>query len=666
MSEKKILLVDDEELILKALSKDLREKGYAVTAVDNGYDALTNLKKEPYDLIVTDLIMEGLDGIQVLKGAKKFDADVSVVILTAYGDLPSAIDALRLGADEYLLKPCESDELFFRISRCLETRELRKKIKKHTLDIKKTNEELKFMVNKCHRRERELHIRNEIAEIFLTTPEEAMYAKTLKVVLDALESKYGVFSYIDEKGNVVCPSMTREVWDKCQMPDKTITFHPGEWGGIWGRCLKEKKTLYSNKHFNVPEGHIPITKVLCVPILHQGKLIGHFKVANKKEDYNEQDVALLETVARHIAPVLNARLQRDRKEQERRRAEDALKGALQEVERLTDRLQKENVYLQDEIKQEHNFEEIISRNQDFNEILDKVTQVAPTDSTVLILGETGTGKELLARAIHNTSERRDRPLVKVDCASLPANLIESELFGHECGAFTGARARKTGRFELADGGTVFLDEIGDLPLELQTKLLRVLQDGEFERLGSSHPIKVDVRVIAATNRDLEKAVEAGYFRQDLYYRLNVFPIMSLPLRDRKDDIPLLVSHFINKFSAKVGKRIENVPQDVLDSLQTYHWPGNIRELENIVERAVILSRGATLELDKFNDRTLPQSNSNTELTTLGETERFLIQKALDECNWVIEGERGAAARLDIAPSTLRDRIKKYGIKKSTQ
>jgi transcriptional regulator with GAF, ATPase, and Fis domain len=404
--------------------------------------------------------------------------------------------------------------------------------------------------------------------------------------------------------------------------------------------------------------------VLCVPILHQGKLIGHFKVANKKEDYNEQDVALLETIARHIAPVLNARLQRDGKEQERRRAEEALKSALQEVERLTDRLQKENVYLQDEIKQEHNFEEIISRNQDFNEILDKITQVAPTDSTVLILGETGTGKELLARAIHNTSERRDRPLVKVDCASLPANLIESELFGHECGAFTGARARKTGRFELADGGTVFLDEIGDLPLELQTKLLRVLQDGEFERLGSSHPIRVDVRVIAATNRDLEKAVEAGYFRQDLYYRLNVFPIMSLPLRDRKDDIPLLVSHFINKFSAKVGKRIENVPQNVLDSLQTYHWPGNIRELENIVERAVVLSRGPTLELDKLSDRSLPQPNPNTGLTTLGETERLLIQKALDECKWVIEGERGAAARLDIAPSTLRDRIKKYGIKKS--
>ena len=263
------------------------------------------------------------------------------------------------------------------------------------------------------------------------------------------------------------------------------------------------------------------------------------------------------------------------------------------------RLKAENKYLQEEIKLNYNFEEIVSKSNLFQKVLQQIEKVASTDATVLILGESGTGKELLARAVHNISNRSKRPLVKVNCATLPSNLIESELFGHEKGAFTGAMDRKIGRFELADGGTIFLDELGELPIELQAKLLRVLQEGEFERLGNSKTLKVNVRVIAATNRNLQLAIEKKEFREDLFYRLNVFPITCPPLRDRKEDIPLLVKHFLQKFEGKMGKKITRVPTEVMDALCAYNWPGNIRELENLIERAMILSPGNELSYGEW-------------------------------------------------------------------
>ena len=340
-----------------------------------------------------------------------------------------------------------------------------------------------------------------------------------------------------------------------------------------------------------------------------------------------------------------------------------LQEALSEVEALKNRLQDENVYLQEEIKQSHNFEEIITQNKAMKDLLDQVAQVAPTDATVLILGETGTGKELLARAVHNTSARKDRTLVKVNCAALPVNLNESELFGHEKGAFTGAENRKIGRFELADGGTVFLDEIGDLPLELQAKLLRVLQEGEFGRLGSSETLTVDVRVITATNRDLEEEVKEGTFREDLYYRLNVFPIRSLPLRERKEDISVLVNHFVKKIEARIGKQVDTVPQKAMDTLMAYAWPGNVRELENLIERAVIVSRGNRLELGDWFPKTvtLPEQRG---LVSLEENERRHIQEALDETSGRVSRDKGAAKILDINPHTLLSRMKKLGIERS--
>ena len=344
-----------------------------------------------------------------------------------------------------------------------------------------------------------------------------------------------------------------------------------------------------------------------------------------------------------------------------KKTEEKLRKALEEVEDLKNRLQAENIYLQAEIKVVHNFEEIITGSKVFKNVLRKVEQVAATNATVLILGETGTGKELLARAVHNLSDRKERPLVKVNCAALPANLIESELFGHERGAFTGALSRKMGRFELADGGTIFLDEIGDLQLELQAKLLRVLQEGEFEHLGSSTTIKVDVRIIAATNRDLKKALESGDFREDLYYRLNVFPIISPPLRERKEDVPLLVKHFSEKVGAKVGKKIGSINPKAMDALLAYDWPGNVRELENIIERAVILSKGKTLQLGDWIPAKTKTSNSK-EMLSLEENERRYILEVLELTGGRVSGEKGAAKILGVNASTLDSRMRKLGLK----
>lgn len=350
--------------------------------------------------------------------------------------------------------------------------------------------------------------------------------------------------------------------------------------------------------------------------------------------------------------------------EERTLAAGRLQSALDQVEHLKNQLQAENVYLQDEIRTAHNFENIITNSKVFNRVLSHIEQVASTDATVLILGESGTGKELVARAVHSTSNRSQRTLVKVNCSALPENLIESELFGHEKGSFTGAISRKTGRFELADEGTIFLDEIGDLPLELQAKLLRVLQEGEFERLGNPKTIKVDVRVIAATNRDLEAGIKTGQFREDLFYRLNVFPVVVPPLRERKEDIPLLIQHFMQRYSAKAGKKVPVVTQNVMDRLQRYDWPGNVRELENIIERAVIISDGKKLTLGNWFAQSQPVTDAS-DLPSLEELERRHILKVLKSTDWRIRGENGAAKILKLKPTTLASRMIKLGIKRRT-
>jgi len=338
-----------------------------------------------------------------------------------------------------------------------------------------------------------------------------------------------------------------------------------------------------------------------------------------------------------------------------------LEAALAEVHQLKERLEAENVYLREEVLHTQEFQDVVGRSAALQRVLESVAQVAPADSTVLLLGETGTGKEVIARAIHARSRRSERPLIAVNCAALPGTLMESELFGHEKGAFSGALARQLGRFEVADKGTLLLDEVGELSPELQAKLLRVLQEGTFERVGSSQTIRVDVRMIAASNRDLAEEVRKGTFRADLYYRLNVFPILIPPLRQRQEDIPLLVWHFIAKKQRRLGTQIEEIPKEVMRRLQVYDWPGNVRELENVVEQALILSPRSSRVLDTRFVMQRVGSPVTASAQSLEEAERAAILKALDGCGWKIKGQGNAADTLGVKPSTLHFRMKKLGI-----
>lgn len=380
-----------------------------------------------------------------------------------------------------------------------------------------------------------------------------------------------------------------------------------------------------------------------VPLITANRTVGTLGLSSLRPGaFTQEDADLLMRVANQVAISI----------------ENAL--AYREIAELKNQLADEKLYLEEEIRTEYTFEEVVGESPALKRVLSQVETVAPTDSSVLILGETGTGKEVIARAIHDLSPRHNRTFVKVNCAAIPTGLLESELFGHEKGAFTGAIAQKVGRFELAHGGTLFLDEVGDIPLELQPKLLRVLQEKEFERLGSTRTQRVDVRVVAATNRDLTQMVEDRLFRSDLFYRLNVFPIVVPPLRDRTEDVPLLVRYFAQKHARRMDRRVESIPSEEMEALTRYPWPGNVRELENLIERAVILSRGPTLHVP------LPENHpagdaSPTSVVTLEAAERQHILRALQETHWVIAGVNGAAARLGMKRTTLQSRMSKLGI-----
>src|SRR5437879_3914385 len=403
-----------------------------------------------------------------------------------------------------------------------------------------------------------------------------------------------------------------------------------------------------------------LKSVCCLPLISRNRAIGVLVLGRLRDDaFSQADIGFLSQVANQIALAV----------------ENAL--AYREIRELKEQLSKEKLYLEDEIRTEMNFAQIIGNSASLRRVLKGVGTVAPTDSTVLIYGETGTGKEQIARAIHDLSPRSSKPFVKLNCAAIPTGLLESELFGHEKGAFTGAIAQRIGRFEVANGGTIFLDEIGEIPLELQTKLLRVLQEREFERLGSSKTLRANARLIAATNRNLEAMVAEQKFRSDLFFRINVFPVHIPPLRERQEDIPLLVRHFTQQFCRRMNKVIDTVPSATMDALRRYQWPGNIRELQNMIERAVIISTGPVLNLDVadlklqpagFPEKkaAAPNSENNAALRdVLEKTERLRILEALERSNWVVAGPRGAAGQLGMKRSTLQHRIRKLGIKRGT-
>ncbi len=391
--------------------------------------------------------------------------------------------------------------------------------------------------------------------------------------------------------------------------------------------------------------------VCCVPLITHNRVLGTLNVATRRENaFSQADVDLLSQVAAQIAIAV----------------ENAL--AFRQIGELKDKLAEEKLYLEGEIRTEHNFEEIVGESAALKRILKEVETVAPADATVLILGETGTGKELIARAIHSLSPRRDRTFVKLNCAAIPTGLLESELFGHEKGAFTGAIAQKIGRLELAHQGTLFLDEVGDIPLELQPKLLRALHEKEFERLGSTRTIHVDVRLVAATNRDLAQMVNDRQFRADLFYRLNVFPISMPSLRERPEDIPVLVRYFAQEISRRMNRAIETIPAETMNALSRYHWPGNVRELENLIERAVILSPGSVLNVPLAELKRSSETEAGTTTggaTTLADAEREHILRILGETNWIVGGPHGAAARLGMKRTTLQSKMRKLEIARPT-
>ena len=423
----------------------------------------------------------------------------------------------------------------------------------------------------------------------------------------------------------------------------------------------QKEQQYSNERRFAAEG---MRSHCIVPLLAPGNCIGVLAIASTKTNlYDHDDVEFLQEIANQIALAI-----------------ENMKS-YEEVAALKARLETENVYFREEIRHEHDFDEIVGNSPVLLDLLRKVELAAPSDSNVLLFGETGSGKELIVRALHARSPRKDRPLVKVNCGSIPTGLVESELFGHVKGAFTGATSNRTGRFELANQGTLFLDEVGELPLDTQVKLLRVLQEQEFEPVGSSRTVRVNVRVIAATNRDLERAVREGLFRSDLYYRLNVVPLTIPPIRERKSDIPQIVMFFLERFSKKTGKKVAGVSQDTMKALVAYPWPGNVREIQNVIERGVVLTRGSVLNLgpdflpvDLSSEHAIRASEPRLALPTgtgsppiplsLEEVERRHILSVLEHTRWVINGDKGAATILGVHPSTLRSRMDKLGIVRS--
>jgi len=423
--------------------------------------------------------------------------------------------------------------------------------------------------------------------------------------------------------------------------------------------LKREQQSANEKRLVADEN---IQSYCVVPLVSMGQSIGTFAVWSETQNrYSESDAELLREVANQVALAI------------------ANMKSYEEIASLKARLEKENVYLQEEIRTEHNFEEIIGDSPSLRALLRRVDQVAPTDSTVLIYGETGTGKELIARAIHDRSNRKNRPLVKVNCSAISAGLVESELFGHVKGAFTGAFERRIGRFELADGGTIFLDEVGELPLDTQVKLLRVLQEREFEPVGSNRSVRVDVRIICATNRNLEASIKAGTFRSDLYYRLNVFPLEVPPLRERRLDVEQLAKFFISRYARNLGKKITGISDSATQKLLSYSWPGNIRELQNVIERALILSTGPILDLETelttVSSSPVPSEQplevppvlldaDQSPMKTLNEVEREHILAVLQQTHGVIDGSNGAAKTLGMHPNTLRHRMEKLGIKRT--
>lgn len=624
----RVLYVEDDprdaDLTLRTLGRSAPQLSFeTVSTVQAAHARLARLASEPLDLVLTDMQLRDGDGLDLLNYIRESSLPVAVVIVTGAGDEETAVNALKARADDYVVK------------------------RKGYLD------RLPLILENAFN-----HYRADAAR--RANALRVLYAEPNSLDSDNTRRHLSVHAE-----HIQLKIVKNELELMSAWRDETAQFD------VVLMAFQLSETNMLSLVHNFVQQDTPLVLVCNEAdeeLARQALKLGASSLLVKRLGYLYQLPWELEQA--------NARADLRRREAALHTSEESLKKALDEVQHLKEQLHEENIYLQEEIRVASDFGEIIGRSEVLRRVLSQAEQVAPLDTTVSIFGETGTGKELLAHAIHKLSRRGDHTLVKVNCAALPGSLIESELFGYEKGAFTGADARRIGRFEIANRGTIFLDEVGELPLDLQAKLLRVIEEGEFERVGGSQTIKIDVRVIAATNRNLEEAVRKGDFRSDLYYRLNIFPITVPPLRERKEDIPILVTHFLKQLSQKLGKAIDTIPQDTMAKLKNYPWPGNIRELRNVIERAVIITQGPKLRLsDDFDSqaltfdlknqfaRTAVFSDSSLVGETFEQTEYNLIIRTLKNVHWKLEGPGGAAELLDLHPSTLRSKMRKLGIER---
>ncbi len=635
-AELRILLLEDVATDAELTERELRsaEISFRATRVATREAYIAELQNHP-NIILADYSLPGFDGNEALALAQEQCPDIPFVFVSGAIGEERAIESLKQGATDYVLKQRLS-RLVPAVQRALREADERVERERAEGALRQSEERHRVLLN----------INNAI---IANLDRESLFDAVFQALNEVVPFHRASLALHDVRADVL------QVYALAGADPPRLLAAGSQFprrGSHLAEVLEtkqcrirrdlEKERLIGLEDELLKEG---IRSYVSAPLIAKGEAFGTLNVGSREPDqYTETHADLLLEVAHQVALAVQNM------------------WAYEEIAELKAQLEQENIYLQEEIKLVHNFEEIVGQSAAMRKVLKAIETVAPTDATVLLSSETGTGKELLARAVHDLSPKKSKPLVKVNCAALPNNLIESELFGHGRGSFTGAVSRKIGRFELADGGTIFLDEIGDLPLEMQTKLLRVLQEGEFERVGGTRTIKVNVRVIAATNRDLQTAMQEGRFRSDLFYRLNVFPVAIPPLRERTEDIELLVNHFVNKYAAKMGKRIDTIPQKKLAALMCYSWPGNVRELENVIERAVILSEGHSLQLDDCLPQ--PEGTSGASPTiTLDEAQRAHILKVLQLTQGKVSGERGAAQILGIKPTTLESRMKKLGIER---
>lgn len=642
MSDLRILILEDAaadaELIARELQKgDLAFNGKTVATREAFCRELAGFAPH---LVLSDYSLPGFDGSEALAIAKDRCPDVPFVFVSGAIGEERAIETLKQGATDYVLKQ--------RLSRLVPS------VRRALSEAEERGARLK--AEKALRQSEEKH------RVLLETNNAIVTYLDRAALFDAIAQAVGkVVSFdrmslalLDRKQDVLRiyglaggELVKRHLPLGAEFPRRGSHLAPV----LDERRPQIRQDLQREPRVGVEEQlfRAGLRSTVAVPLIAKREPFGTLNFGSRSPHaYSVADAEFLMEVSQQVALAVQNML------------------AYEQITELKARLERENLYLQEEIKTQHKFQHFVGQSNAIGKVLKAIETVAPTDANVLILGETGTGKELVARAIHDLSPVRDKALVKVNCAALPSELIESELFGHEKGAFTGALMRKIGRFELADGGTIFLDEIGDLPLHLQAKLLRVLQEGEFERVGGTQTLKVQVRVIAATNRELAEEVRAGRFRSDLFYRLNVFPLEIPPLRARRPDIPLLVDFFLTKYAQKLGKHFDGVSQATMDALLKYSWPGNVRELQNVVEHAAIVAKSPKVSIELGSSLDIGTSAQVSSHSTLRDVERAHILRVLKDAGWRISGQKGAATVLGLHPSTLQSRMQKLGIKRTRE